>query len=62
MSGWSVWKVYYLTYRQIAEQGDKPPELIAHGLSLEDAKRRADELGEGVSITDRGYGFCVKPL
>jgi hypothetical protein len=47
---WSVWKVYYMTYAEIAEQGDKPRELIARGLSFEKARAMVERLGFGHSM------------
>ena len=46
---WSVWKVYYMTYAEIAEFGDKPRELIARGLSFEKAQAMVKTLGFGHS-------------
>ena len=47
---WAVWKVYYMTYAEIAAQGDKPRELIARGLSFEKARLMVERLGFGHSI------------
>ena len=44
---WSVWKAYYMTYEEIAEQGDKPRELVKRGLSFDDAQKMAKALGFG---------------
>lgn len=58
---WTVWRSYYMTYAEVAAYAaatgipqDKccRPELVASGLTLEGAKRMADELG---------FGYCAKP-
>ena len=36
---WAVWKVYYMTYAEIAAQGDKPRELIARLLTRQIIRR-----------------------
>ena len=47
---WSVWKVHYMTYAEVAEHGDKPPELIARGLSFAAAAALVTRLGFGHSM------------
>jgi hypothetical protein len=54
---WSVWKVYYMTYPEIAATGipeEKcfPPELVAKGLKFDAAMSMMNKLG---------FGYCVKP-
>jgi hypothetical protein len=49
---WEVWRVTYATYDEVEVLGDIKPVRVLGGLTLEDAKRRADELG---------FGHCVKP-
>jgi hypothetical protein len=61
IGGWNVWKVYYATYAQVAAYGNRPAELVVRGLSLDAAKEMAANLGDGLSITDCGYGYCAKP-
>lgn len=47
---WDVWKVYYATYAEIAEHGDKPRELVARRLSFEKAREMVAALGFGHSM------------
>ncbi len=47
---WDVWKVYYMTYAEIAEQGEKPRELVARRLSFEAARALVERLGFGHSM------------
>lgn len=49
---WGLWLVQYATYAEIAEQGDKPPRLIAGSLTFAAAQRMVEE---------RGFGYCMKP-
>jgi hypothetical protein len=54
---WSVWKVYYMTYAEVAATGlplEKcfPPELVARELTFETAKRMVEA---------KGFGYCMKP-
>lgn len=44
---YSVWKGYFGTYAEIAVQGDRKPELIEKGLTLDLAKQKCEELGSG---------------
>lgn len=53
---WDVWKVYYMTYDEIDEFGDKERELVASGLSFAQAQRKVDELGRGPM-----YGHSMWP-
>jgi len=52
---WDVWKVYYMTYAESAEFGDRPRDLIARGLSLESALAMVERLGFGHSAHPETY-------
>lgn len=52
MGLWNVWRVHYMTYAEIAAQGEKPAELVGRRLSFERAQRMVDDLG---------FGYCMKP-
>ena len=47
---WDVWKVYYMTYAEIATFGDKPRELVASRLTFENAQAMVKRLGFGYSM------------
>jgi hypothetical protein len=47
---WDVWKVYYMTYAEIAKYGDKPRELIAQRITFEKARELVDRLGFDYSM------------
>lgn len=47
---WDVWKVRYMTYAEIAEQGEKPRELVARRLTFEKARALVESLGFGFSM------------
>ena len=47
---WAIWKTYYMTYAEVAEQGDKPHELVARGLPWADAVAMIERMGFGYSI------------
>lgn len=46
---WDVWKVFYMTYAEIDEHGDRKREIVARDLSLEDALALVKKLGFGHS-------------
>ncbi len=47
---WGVWKAYYMTYAEIAEQGDKPRELVASGLTFDKAREMVVQLSFGYGM------------
>lgn len=57
---WDVWKVYYMTYAQIEQYGDKQRERVARGLSFEEAKKTVDRLGSGQG-DGHVYGHSMCP-
>ena len=46
---YSVWKCYLGTYVEIAVHGDRKPELVEKGLTLEAAEKKCKELGNGAN-------------
>lgn len=47
---WDIWKVYYMTYAEMAEFGDKPRELVASRLTFDRARAMVEALGFGYSM------------
>jgi hypothetical protein len=50
VSLWDVHRARYMTYAEIAQQGDRPPELVAQKLAFQKAQELVKQLGFGYSI------------
>lgn len=51
---WRIILSHYQTYAEIAEQGDRPRELVASGLTFAQAQARVEALGFGYSMHPEG--------
>jgi hypothetical protein len=49
---YDIWRVHYNTYAEVLTMGDLPQEVVARGLTEQDARKMLDELG---------FGYCMKP-
>jgi hypothetical protein len=47
---WDVWKVFYMTYAEIKEQGELQRQRVTTGLSFQAAQAKVQELGFGYSM------------